>query len=98
MNSKMSAESSHQSDVTPLRDMIDLDCSKIFRAIHDELIDEMDRSMKEELGTSFIFDSFEEICRSYSFMSYKNDKLLVKEAVYILMKLNNDLIFSLDVI
>ena len=47
-------------------------------------------------GSSFIFESFEEICRSFSFMAYKDDKLLVKEAVYILMKINNEMIFSLD--
>ncbi len=47
-------------------------------------------------GSSFIFESFEEICRLFSFMAYKDDKLLVKEAVYILMKINNEMIFSLD--
>ena len=50
----------------------------------------------EEYGENFIYETMENICSYFTYMVYMNDKILMREMIYRLFKINNNMIHSYE--
>lgn len=89
-------ESEYQSSIVQLRKFIDLNCTSFYYQLNDSCINTMKEYYTPQYGVNFTYDALAKICTFYNFMSFKNDKVMVKEAIYRLMKLNNDMIYTFE--
>ena len=89
-------ESQYQSSITQLRKWIDLNCTSFYSKLNDTFINSMINYYSPQYGINFTYDSLGKICSYYNFMAFKNDKVIIKEAIYRLMKLNNNMIYNFE--
>lgn len=93
------AESSHQSEITPVRNILDLNCSTLFFNLPERIITIMkgiyQERYEDEKG-EIVFGSLGKICSHFEFTKYKNDKLWIKEIIYRISNLNDKLIYTYE--
>lgn len=89
-------ENPYQSKIIPLRNMMELNCSKFYKELNDTILEGMSDYFSEEFDEFYIYYIFEKVCSFYKFMEYKHDKIMMKEVIYRLMTINNNMIHKFE--
>lgn len=89
-------EVTHLSVLVPLTETVQLGCLQFFRGSNDTIIEGMKAYYTEDYGETFIYETMENICSYYTYMVYMDDKILMREMIYQLFKINNNMIHSYE--
>ena len=89
-------EVTHLSVLVPLTETVQIGCLQFFRGSNDTIIEGMKDHYAEEYGENFIYETMENICSYFTYMVYMNDKVLMREMIYRLFKINNNMIHSYE--
>ena len=63
----------------------------VFEYLEDSIIVSSDDYFKQLYGQSDVYNTFHAICSYYPFMTYRDDKILIKEVAYRLNNLNDQM-------